>query len=153
MEKPKGIAVPGKKRIPKCPGYYALLIKIQKKTIIDHPKFNKKTLDPGYYIYVGSARGPGGIAARIKRHVKKNKKKKWHIDYLTSKQDVKTILIGYKCTTKPEGEEKMSHTLEKIASPALEKFGSTDKKDETHLYKCENKKKCKETIQIALEQI
>jgi Uri superfamily endonuclease len=37
----------------------------------------------GYYLYVGSARGPGGIAARLSYHERPVKQHPhWHIDYL-----------------------------------------------------------------------
>ncbi len=36
----------------------------------------------GYYGYVGSAQGPGGLAARVGRHLKGGSKLRWHIDYL-----------------------------------------------------------------------
>ncbi len=37
----------------------------------------------GYYAYIGSALGPGGLAARLKRHFTRDKPLRWHIDYLT----------------------------------------------------------------------
>jgi Uri superfamily endonuclease len=38
---------------------------------------------PGYYLYVGSAFGPGGLEARINRHRRRWKARPhWHIDYL-----------------------------------------------------------------------
>ena len=42
------------------------------------------TLDflPGYYVYVGSASGPGGVSARSQRHCRQRKKLRWHIDDL-----------------------------------------------------------------------
>jgi len=36
----------------------------------------------GYYAYVGSAFGPGGLKSRVKRHLRMDKKTVWHIDYL-----------------------------------------------------------------------
>jgi Uri superfamily endonuclease len=36
----------------------------------------------GYYAYVGSANGPGGLWSLIHRHLIKDKKCVWHIDYL-----------------------------------------------------------------------
>jgi len=36
----------------------------------------------GHYAYVGSARGPGGLGARLRRHMSLTKKKRWHIDFL-----------------------------------------------------------------------
>ena len=39
-------------------------------------------LQPGYYLYVGSAFGPGGLRARLERHARLEKRLRWHIDYL-----------------------------------------------------------------------
>lgn len=36
----------------------------------------------GWYAYAGSARGPGGLAARIARHLRVSKPLRWHVDYL-----------------------------------------------------------------------
>lgn len=40
-------------------------------------------LSAGIYAYAGSANGPGGIAARVARHMRKDKKLHWHVDRLT----------------------------------------------------------------------
>lgn len=40
-------------------------------------------LPAGQYLYAGNARGPGGIAARLSRHLRRDKKIHWHIDRLT----------------------------------------------------------------------
>lgn len=37
----------------------------------------------GSYVYCGSARGPGGLKARLARHFRDTKKTHWHIDHLT----------------------------------------------------------------------
>jgi Uri superfamily endonuclease len=37
---------------------------------------------PGWYLYVGSALGPGGLRARLTRHARAEKRLHWHIDYL-----------------------------------------------------------------------
>ena len=43
---------------------------------------------PGQYVYVGSALGPGGLQARLRRHVdpgsRQAQRPHWHIDYLTA---------------------------------------------------------------------
>ena len=39
-------------------------------------------LSKGWYVYVGSAFGPGGLAARVSRHLQRHKTRHWHIDYL-----------------------------------------------------------------------
>lgn len=40
---------------------------------------------PAYYLYVGSAQK--GLAARIARHYRRVKKRRWHIDYLLSRPE------------------------------------------------------------------
>lgn len=40
------------------------------------------TLTPGWYLYVGSAFGPGGVRARVMRHLRRDKPRHWHLDYL-----------------------------------------------------------------------
>lgn len=42
------------------------------------------SLAPGLYAYCGSAYGPGGLAARLSRHLRPGKKPHWHIDRLTA---------------------------------------------------------------------
>jgi Uri superfamily endonuclease len=38
---------------------------------------------PGWYAYAGSARGPGGVRARLGRHFRRDKRRHWHVDQLT----------------------------------------------------------------------
>ena len=40
------------------------------------------TARPGWYIYIGSAFGPGGVRARVHRHRRRAKRTHWHIDHL-----------------------------------------------------------------------
>ncbi len=41
-------------------------------------------LMPGTWIYAGSARGPGGLRARLTRHLRPDKPRHWHVDHLTA---------------------------------------------------------------------
>jgi Uri superfamily endonuclease len=41
-------------------------------------------LSPGVYVYVGSALGPGGLRARVARHLRAEKRPHWHVDALTT---------------------------------------------------------------------
>ena len=42
------------------------------------------SLKEGLYVYVGSAFGTGGLRGRILRHLKKDKPKHWHFDFITT---------------------------------------------------------------------
>jgi Uri superfamily endonuclease len=69
--------------LPKSPGAYVLLLKIDAPAALPAARF-QGSLAPGQYCYVGSARGPGGIRARCSRHLRHAKSKRWHIDWLTT---------------------------------------------------------------------
>ncbi|MBB4316069.1 DUF123 domain-containing protein [Roseospira marina] len=38
----------------------------------------------GWLVYAGSARGPGGLRARLRRHMRRDKGCRWHVDWLTT---------------------------------------------------------------------
>lgn len=61
-------------------GTYALLLALEKEASIAVGRLGTFTFPRGYYIYVGSAQG--GLDARVKRHLKSEKRLRWHIDYL-----------------------------------------------------------------------
>lgn len=61
-------------------GIYQLLIYLSKDTSIVIGKKGEFKFPKGYYIYTGSAKN--GLKARVERHLRKEKKHFWHIDYL-----------------------------------------------------------------------
>lgn len=69
--------------IPKGPGVYALLIRLPRPLTLPVERLGRPVLDRGNYVYCGSARGPGGLAARVGRHLRRDKILRWHVDYLT----------------------------------------------------------------------
>jgi Uri superfamily endonuclease len=70
--------------VPDAKGAYLLLIDLKRSIALDMPGFAGDTVSPGTYLYAGSAYGPGGIKARLRRHFSLDKKPHWHIDRLTS---------------------------------------------------------------------
>lgn len=67
--------------LPAAKGAYALLVRLSSATPL--PDRFGGSLDAGLYCYLGSAYGPGGIRARCRRHLRRDKSKRWHIDWLT----------------------------------------------------------------------
>ncbi|MEW8259618.1 MAG: DUF123 domain-containing protein, partial [Candidatus Thiodiazotropha taylori] len=45
----------------------------------------------GWYLYVGSAFGPGGVAARCAHHRRISPRPRWHIDYLRAVTNLRQI--------------------------------------------------------------
>jgi|GEM_PF-3199271 len=64
-------------------GAYLLLVQLENDVQVHMPKGLIQFLSSGYYLYAGSAFGGGGIATRVARHFKRDKKVHWRIDQLT----------------------------------------------------------------------
>jgi Uri superfamily endonuclease len=61
-----------------------LLIEVPSQLVLEVGRLGRQVFQPGRYAYLGSALGPGGVAARLKRHLRPNKTLHWHIDHLTA---------------------------------------------------------------------
>jgi Uri superfamily endonuclease len=64
------------------PGTYALILERAGRARVTVGRLGRFDLSPGVYVYVGSALGPGGLQARIRRHLDPARPLHWHIDYL-----------------------------------------------------------------------
>lgn len=62
----------------------AYLLAIHLDDALDIPRSSGPWhLPAGWYVYAGSARGPGGIGARLRHHFRREKRAHWHVDHLT----------------------------------------------------------------------
>lgn len=77
--------------LPATPGAYALVIDLPKPIILSVAGKSVE-LEEGRYLYAGSARGPGGIRARVRRHLKAAKPVRWHVDRLTNLAGVTVVV-------------------------------------------------------------
>ena len=78
-------------QLPVQSGTYALLLVSATDSEISVGSYGRLRIVPGCYVYVGSAHGPGGLAARVSRHQASAKKLRWHIDYLRAATDVVAV--------------------------------------------------------------
>ncbi len=65
------------------PGAYVLLIELGAPLALEVASLPRAVLPAGRYAYCGSAYGPGGLKARIGRHLRQDKAHRWHVDHLT----------------------------------------------------------------------
>jgi Uri superfamily endonuclease len=64
-------------------GTYALLLHLEAFQTVVVGARGALDFPSGWYLYLGSARGPGGLAARLARHRRLTRKRlHWHIDYV-----------------------------------------------------------------------
>jgi Uri superfamily endonuclease len=74
---------PAAHTVPDCGhGSYALLLHLAEVERIQVGRLGEWQFAAGYYLYLGSALGPGGLAARLRRHLVVEKRPFWHVDYL-----------------------------------------------------------------------
>jgi Uri superfamily endonuclease len=78
--------------IPAEPGAYALLLRLAEPRRITVGRLGEFLFQPGEYIYLGSACGPGGLRGRLGRHLGPPPvHPHWHIDYLRQVAEVSTV--------------------------------------------------------------
>jgi len=114
-------------------GTYALLLAAAQQVVIPVGRFGRLDVRPGIYIYVGSALGPGGLAARIARHARDEKKFRWHIDHLRAVTRLEEVwcVVG-----KTRQECLWAKTLARMkrAEIPMEGFGASDCTCRCHLF-------------------
>lgn len=73
-------------------GLYQLLLRLRRPVVLTVGRLGRVALPAGWLVYTGSARR--GLAARIARHLRREKRLRWHIDALTTHSGigVETVL-------------------------------------------------------------
>jgi Uri superfamily endonuclease len=90
-------------------------------------------LRPGVYLYSGSARGPGGLRARLCRHLRGTGAQRWHIDYLRA---VTEPYAAWWRLGDLNEEHGWAASLETVPGcmTAMPRFGASDCWCPTHLF-------------------
>ena len=109
-------------------GIYQLLIYLPRKSFIRVGKKGSFKFPRGYYVYTGSAKK--GLKSRIQRHLRKNKKRFWHIDYLLQFAQIEGVRIHIQ-----KSECYWNNKLLELGQTRIlvNGFGSSDCKCRTHL--------------------
>ena len=108
--------------LPRVAGAYALTFRLDAETVLPIARLGFPALASGLYVYAGSARGPGGIAARVARHLRAEKTPHWHVDHLSARADcvdVQAFPGGREC-------DVVSALLAAGAVAPVPGFGSSD---------------------------
>ena len=119
--------------LPTFPGTYALVLSAALSSDVEIGKLGTLALMPGFYLYIGSAFGPGGLRARIAHHRKMATRPHWHIDYLRPKASL--ACVWYSCDA-----HKREHLWAEVAGEMhgatvlLGRFGASDCSCVTHLF-------------------
>lgn len=100
-------------------------IRIGKLGVYEFPK--------AYYVYCGSAHGPGGIYSRVGRHLTDGKKLRWHVDYAMQYMTPVEVWVSIQAE---KLECAWSNLLNTLGGEVLVAgFGSSDCSCPSHLLK------------------
>lgn len=111
-------------------GIYVLIIRLCRTADVAVGKLGTIRFSKGLYAYVGSAQV--ALEKRIERHLRKDKRLFWHIDYLLQNPSVEIAKIFVVLASKQE-ECKVATEIA-LRGKAVRDFGCSDCRCKSHLY-------------------
>ena len=114
-------------------GTYALVMACSSDLKVEVGKLGSLRLQSGFYVYVGSAFGPGGLKARIAHHVKISERPHWHIDYLRPALDLTEIWFTHDSRHREHQWVGVLASLRGATVP-ISGFGASDCRCNSHLF-------------------
>jgi len=127
-----------------CKGVYVLIIRVDEDISVDVGALGETAFTEGLYAYVGSAQT--NMEQRVKRHLRKEKRKFWHIDYLLDDPAAKIAKVFFKEAAKPE-ECKTASAISERSEPIVG-FGCSDCNCKSHLFHIKNYGFIQETMKV-----
>jgi len=113
------------------PGAYVLVVHLPQPAAIRVGGLGVVSFERGHYLYCGSAQA--GLMPRLARHMRSDKKKRWHIDHLTVQGEVVGAL-AFRGRKEMECRLASALTGQIGVEPAVRRFGSSDCGCPTHLF-------------------
>lgn len=119
----------------RLPGTYMLILRAPRSASVRVGSGGDVSVEPGWYLYVGSAMG--GLWQRVRRHLASEKRLRWHIDYLLQVTQVEEVWFRL---GGPRTECDWARALARVEqfSP-FGAMGASDCACRTHVYRCERK--------------
>lgn len=112
-------------------GVYVLIIQVSNDAEVTAGALGKLPFKKGWYAYVGSAQN--NLEKRVRRHLGKEKRKFWHIDYLLDDEAAKVIAVFHKQADKTE-ECAVAEAIGERGEP-INGFGASDCNCMSHLFR------------------
>lgn len=115
-------------------GIYLLILRLETElAALPIGRLGSFDFAPGYYLYVGSAFGSGGVEARVGYHARAEKARPhWHIDYLRARA---TLIEAWMVGTEVRAEACWARDLaaRPEVSVPVPGFGASDSSSASHL--------------------
>lgn len=117
--------------LPRTPGTYAIVFRNPRTREVTAGALGRIRLARGYWVYVGSALGPGGLRARVGRHLRGPARPRWHVDYLHGK--LRVVEVWFR-TGPARLEHRWARALTGEADGWVLGFGCSDCGCGSHLF-------------------
>jgi len=113
-------------------GTYVLVLRLPHSRRLAIGKLGRFYLRSGYYCYVGSGFGPGGVLARLSHHFRPARHPHWHVDYL---RKIASIEAAWYAMHEKTQEHRWASILGRMpdASIPVPGFGSSDCSCPSHM--------------------
>jgi Uri superfamily endonuclease len=122
--------------LPTSKGAYALILHLETRQVIQVGRLGAFDFPAGYYLYVGSAFGPGGLAARLGRHLTRDHATRplhWHIDYLRRLTSIVAVWFAEHQTRREHDWAGLAGQMPGAGCP-VPRFGASDCRCRAHLF-------------------
>jgi Uri superfamily endonuclease len=122
-----------RQKLTNSKGTYVMVASVETEKIIRVGKLGTFRFQPGFYGYIGSAFGPGGILVRISHHLRVSPKPHWHMDYFRKEAFIKEVWVSY-------DQKPLEHVFANVflrmdgSSIPAKGFGSSDCRCVSHLF-------------------
>ena len=123
---PSEVLRPEGERLLKRPGTYALVLRLERAACMTLGGLGSWPIARGWYLYVGSAQGPGGLAARLAHHLRDAQRPRWHVDWLRRYAQVHEIWAGPAADAQSEHRWAWVCSLLPGAHVPVPRFGASD---------------------------
>lgn len=117
---------------PSEKGTYILILRLRAHSRLTIGRLGSFDFPGGWYAYVGSAFGSGGLRGRLKHHLAPVTKPHWHIDYLRAAAPVREVWWN-------TGDIRLEHMWAQLLHPLpgadilVPRFGASDCNCPSHL--------------------
>jgi len=111
--------------LPTHKGNYVLVCHCDTSFEFNHRILGTHLINPGWYLYVGSAHGSGGLRSRILRHLANENKTHWHIDYLKGEMTIRQVWFEVYEANRECAITRTILSVEGAAIP-IQGFGASD---------------------------
>lgn len=106
-------------KLPDVPGVYILCLRLNRSQELIIGRLGQFFFFAGDYAYIGSAFGPGGLRARLRRHLLGSDHPHWHIDALREVAEVEGVCFAIQRMENTSNRTRRQDTV-KINNTSLE---------------------------------